>query len=144
MNILYLTWWLPYPLRTGLCVTNYNAIKQLAVNHEVSLVSFIDSTEELQYVPEMAKLCTDVTCVLREHKSMVRLKQVLGLLSPAPRSIFLARSRDMREAVARKLEQKKFDCAIADGISRSENSEAILRYDRLSRFRDMQRTVIFL
>ena len=120
MNILYLSWWLPYPLRTGLCVTNYNVIRQLAVNHEVSLVSFIDSKDELRYVPEMAKLCTDVTCVLRERKSMLPLRHVLGLLSPAPRSILLARSREMREAVAHQLEQKRFDCAIADATTTLE------------------------
>ena len=117
MNILFLSWWLPYPLRTGSCVTNYNAIKQLAVNHDVSLVSFIDSEDELRYAPEMAKLCTDVTCVLRERKYMVPLKRLLGLLSPAPRSILLARSREMDRAVARKLEQKKFDCAIGDSTA---------------------------
>ena len=120
MNILYLSWWLPYPLRTGSCVTNYNTIKQLAANHEVSLVSFIDSEDELQYVPEMTKWCTDVTCVLREPKSMVPLKRALGLLSPAPRSILLARSREMRDAVVHKLEQKRFDCAIADGTTTLE------------------------
>jgi len=120
MNILYISWWLPYPLRTGSCVTNYNTIKQLAVNHQVSLVSFIDSEDELQYVPEMAKLCTDVTCVLRERKSMVPLKHVLGLLSTAPRSILLARSREMQGAVARKLEQKRFDCAISDATTTLE------------------------
>jgi len=120
MKILFVSWWLPYPLRTGSCVTNYNTIKQLAVNHEVSLVSFIDSEDELQYVPDMAKLCTDVTCVLRERKSMVRLKRALGLLSPAPRSILLARSTEMRGAIARKLDQKQFDCALVDGTTTLE------------------------
>jgi len=115
MNILYVSWWLPYPLRTGSCVTNYNTIKQLAKNHKISLVSFIDSQYELQYVPRMMELCTDVTCVLREEKPLLRLRRVLGLLAPSPRSVLVARSNDMSEAVARKVREKKFDCAITDG-----------------------------
>ena len=114
MKILYLTSWLPYPLRTGSCVTNYNTIKQLALNHEVSLLSFIDSEDELQFVPEMTKLCNDVTCVLREQKSMVRLKRALGFLSFAPRSTFIARSGEMHEAAARRVGEGKFDCAVLD------------------------------
>jgi len=114
MTILFLSSWLPYPLRTGSCVTNYNVIKQLAKQHEISLLSFIDSEDELRYVPAMTALCADVTCILREKPRVPWVRYKLGLLSPTPRSILLARSGEMFEAVQRKTAEKEFDCAIAD------------------------------
>ena len=114
MRILFLSSWLPYPLRTGSSVTNYNAIKQLANRHDISLVSFVDSQTDLQYAPAMAELCTDVTCVLREKSRAPRLKRTIGLLSPVPSSVFASKNSEMSEAVVRKVAEKEFDCAIAD------------------------------
>lgn len=120
MRILYLSSWLPYPLRTGSSVTNYNAIKQLANRHKISLVSFVDSQTDLQFAPAMAELCTDVTCVLRGKRSVPRLQRTLGLLSPVPSSVFVARDAEMFEVVARKTAEHKFDCAITDSTSTIE------------------------
>jgi glycosyltransferase involved in cell wall biosynthesis len=120
MRILFLSSWLPYPLRTGCSVTNYNAIKQLAKHHEISLLSFIDSQEDLQYVPKMAELCHHVTCVLRKRASMPRLRHGLALLSPTPRSIAVRRSLEMIAAVKQETGRKKFDCAVADGTNTIE------------------------
>jgi len=120
MKILFVSSWLPYPLRTGSSVTNYNAIKQLARHHDISLLSFIDSPEELQYVPKMAELCRDVTCVLRDQPSVPRLRHRLALLSPSPRSVVMRRSREMATAVRSKTSEKRFDCAVADATNTIE------------------------
>ncbi len=120
MKILYLSSWLPYPLYTGSSVTNYNAIKQLARHHDISLLSFIDSPEELQYVPKMAELCHDVTCVLRDQPWVPRLRHQLALLSPSPRSVVMHRSREMTNAIRSKTREKKFDCAVADATNTIE------------------------
>lgn len=117
MRILYLTSWFPYPLDTGSRVTNHHAIRQLSRHHEISLLSFIDGEEELQHLPAMANSCTDVTCVLRERQAMVRLKYTLGLLSSLPRSVLVARSKEMFEAVARIVIENDPDCAIVDNIA---------------------------
>jgi glycosyltransferase involved in cell wall biosynthesis len=131
MNILFLSSWLPYPLRTGSSVTNYNVIKELSRRHDISLLSFIDSEEELEYVPAMAKLCTNVACVLREQKSMVPLKHALGLLSKTPRSVVMARSHEMYEAASREMGRKKFDCAIADTTATIEYVLHASRFPRI-------------
>jgi hypothetical protein len=131
MRILFLSSWLPYPLRTGSSVTNYNAIKQLASRHEVSLVSFIDSEEDLQYAPAMAELCADLTCILREEGVMSRLTRTLGLLSRTPRSILVSKNREMFEAVARKSGKQEFDCLIADSVSAIEYALGVGQFPKI-------------
>jgi len=131
VNILFFTSWFPYPLRTGSSVTNYNVIKELSRRHDISLLSFIDSKDELKYVPTMAKLCKSVACVLREQKSMAPLKRVLSLLSKTPRSVVMARSPEMYEAVSREIERKKVDCAIADTTATIEYVLHARRFPRI-------------
>lgn len=131
MNILFLSSWLPYPLRTGSSVTNYNVIKELSRRHDISLLSFIDSEDELKYVPTMAELCTSVACVLRERKSMAPLKKVVSLLSKTPRSVVMERSPEMYEAVSREIERRKIDCAVADTTATIEYVLGASRFPRI-------------
>jgi glycosyltransferase involved in cell wall biosynthesis len=76
------TAYLPYPLEAGGRVRQYNLLKRLALQHEITLVSFVDSQEELKYVPVIKEFCAGVETVIREQ--------------PAPRSKTKTQDRCIR------------------------------------------------
>ena len=92
MKVLIITAFLPYPLNNGGRVRQYHMLKRLAqnYNHEIVLVSFIQSMDELVYLPILQSFCTRIETVLRK-KSMFsaqsisrfnfRKKQFLNLLN---------------------------------------------------------------
>ncbi len=90
IRILSVTAYLPYPLNAGGRVRQYNLLKRLAPEHETTLVSFVDSEEELQYVPIIKEFCADVVTVLRKqpatsHRTKMQDRCIrLGRLVGAP------------------------------------------------------------
>jgi sugar transferase (PEP-CTERM/EpsH1 system associated) len=66
MNILFLTSRFPYPPYRGDKLKIYNLIKQLAHRgHSVSLLSFVGSAQEEEYVPVLKKFCANIRTVRR-------------------------------------------------------------------------------
>lgn len=60
MKVLMLTPYLPYPLFSGGQVRLFNLIKNLSVEHEITLFSFIRKEGECEYLPELLKYCRKV------------------------------------------------------------------------------------
>jgi len=69
MKVLIITAFLPYPLDSGGRVRQYHVLKRLAqnYNHEIVLISFIESTDELVYLPILQSFCTGIETVLRKR-----------------------------------------------------------------------------
>lgn len=63
MKLLFLTSRFPYPPHRGDKLKIYNLIKQLSERHEITLMSFIQSKKELQYVPAMKEYCARIETV---------------------------------------------------------------------------------
>ena len=57
MKILAVTTKSPYPLNEGRALRTYNLLKQLARLHEVHLVSFVQSREEIDGLKAMNEFC---------------------------------------------------------------------------------------
>ncbi len=64
MKILFTATRLPYHPFRGDTLITYHRIQQLAQRHEVSLLSFIGSRQELDRVSEMAPYCAEIQTVL--------------------------------------------------------------------------------
>lgn len=71
MKVLIITAFLPYPLNNGCRVRQYHVLKRLAqnYNHEIVLISFIESTDELVYLPILQSFCTRIETVLRKKSN---------------------------------------------------------------------------
>jgi sugar transferase (PEP-CTERM/EpsH1 system associated) len=78
MRILFITDYLPYPLISGDRIRNYNLIRRIARQHQVSLVGFLQTPDEAGGVSHMQEFChrVEVVDLRRRH----RLARVPGLL----------------------------------------------------------------
>ena len=64
MRILFLTSRLPYPPNRGDRLRVFNFIRQLANQHEIYLISFIDNDEKYQHLNILEDYCQQIHTVL--------------------------------------------------------------------------------
>lgn len=76
-NLLLLTPFLPYPLKSGGQVKMYNTISRLSKDYNLILLSFIEREEQRKYVKELLNLCSRVEVVLRRPKPHLRFRKML-------------------------------------------------------------------
>src|SRR3989339_1286331 len=56
MNILFISAVFPYPLHSGGQIRIYNLLKRLSKKHSITLLSFIRSDKEKEYIKELSFL----------------------------------------------------------------------------------------
>ena len=100
MRILFLTSRFPYPPFRGDKLKIYNLIRELSGRHEVTLVSFIQNSEEEGLRPEMEKLCARVETV-KLPLAQSLLQCGLAFSGHTPFQVAYFRSRAMTETVER-------------------------------------------
>ena len=69
MRLLFLTPRLPYPPNRGGEIIIFNVLRQLSARHEIALVSFYDSPEELQHRASLERYCARIEMVRRPAKT---------------------------------------------------------------------------
>jgi len=79
MKILLVTSNLPYPLTTGGKIRVWHLLQQIAQRHEVTLLSLLDSADDIQFLPELQPYCTRVETVVKQRRRP-RGKLLLRLL----------------------------------------------------------------
>ncbi|MFH0863617.1 MAG: glycosyltransferase family 4 protein [Candidatus Gottesmanbacteria bacterium] len=67
MKILFLTPIFPWPLISGGQIRAYNLLKELAKNHQVTLVAYIRNENEKQYISQIQRICQQVYVIHRQH-----------------------------------------------------------------------------
>ncbi len=108
MKILLVSSYLPYPLFSGGNVRLYNVIKELSVNHSITLVCEIRDYQTQEDIKEVAKFCTEVITVPRKKQWSVQniLKTAASMYS------FLLighTSKEMKKKIVQLLIEKHFD-----------------------------------
>lgn len=63
MKILFLTPLLPYPPQGGDRIRTFNLLKDLGIKHEIWLLSFVESPDELRHVHALEKSCREIHTV---------------------------------------------------------------------------------
>ncbi len=76
MRILMLTPYLPYPPSSGGQIRSYNLIKQLSVDHQITLCSLIKSDGDKKYIDKLKPFCKEVFVFKRAEKPWT-LKNIL-------------------------------------------------------------------
>jgi len=94
MRILYITPFVPYPVR----VRSFNLIPRLAKRHDIHLLCLSWSAEEEARGAYFADICRSVQCV-RHHKARAALQCAAALASPTPLRMACFASARMRQAV---------------------------------------------
>jgi sugar transferase (PEP-CTERM/EpsH1 system associated) len=108
MKILFITPRFPYPPLKGDQVRSYNQIRILSQRHSITLLSFIENSEELNYVPMLRRLCSHIETV--ELGSLRSYLNVLwGIFSPLPLQIHYYYSPEMENRIRAVIENDGFD-----------------------------------
>jgi len=112
MKLLFIVPRFPYPLDKGDKLTVYNYLKYFSQRHSITLVTFIESEEELNYLPEIQPYCDDIKTV-KLNTLASNAKCALSLFSRAPLQVSYYASKKMRQCVMRTLQEEEFDLAYA-------------------------------
>jgi glycosyltransferase involved in cell wall biosynthesis len=115
MRILFLTPQLPYPPHQGTTIRNYNLIANLASRHEIHLLSFVRSQDEVDRATPLHQHCRSIEGVLAPRRSP--LKRFLSLfLSPLPDMALRLPSAEFRTKLSACLKHERFDVVQIEGI----------------------------
>jgi len=108
MKILYTTARFPYPPLRGDQLVPYFRIQQLARKHEITLLSFVEGPEEMEYVRHLKPHCAEVhTVPLPRWRSYASMP--MGALSPLPLQVLYYSSREYQRKLREILASRKFD-----------------------------------
>ncbi len=80
MRVLKITDSFPYPPDTGGKIRVWHLLKEVAQHHEVTLLSLLDSADELRFLPEMQQQC-DIhveTVIKQRNRSKVKVLRNLS------------------------------------------------------------------
>jgi len=115
MRILFLTPQLPYPPHQGTTIRNYNLIANLAPRHEIHLLSFVRSQDEVDKAIPLHQHCRSIEAALTPRRSP--LKRFLSLfLSPLPDMALRLPSAQFHTKLGAALRRVPFDVVQIEGI----------------------------
>jgi len=116
MNILCITAWFPYPPDNGARSRLYHLLRELGGRHCLDLLSFVRLGEEKPDARALGVPCRLLGAVPFRMSSPLRLRALLGLLSPHPRSLLNTYSAAMDALVHQALERRRYDVVLASEI----------------------------
>src|SRR6185437_10944274 len=108
MKILYTTARFPYPPLRGDQLVPYFRIKQLSRKHQITLLSFVESSRDVEHIHALKPYCAEIHTVhLSKWQSYARLSK--GALSPLPLQVLYYSSREYELRLQQILSKQKFD-----------------------------------
>lgn len=113
MKILMLTPYLPYPLHSGGQIRSYNLLKNLSRKHQITLFSFIRSSEERKHLGKLKKFCAKVE-VFQRRPAWDPINIFLAALTPYPFLVAIYLSFSVRRAIKRELSFGNYDLIHAE------------------------------
>ncbi|MDE2433090.1 MAG: glycosyltransferase [Burkholderiales bacterium] len=126
MKILVMTTKSPYPLFEGRALRTYNLIKQAAEHHEIHLLSFVQTQEDLEGIEHMRQICSVVEyekLYFDESRRDILKDAVAELFSRAPLPVVKYRTAAMREKLRRLIVENRYDLIHLDMLHLAEYVE---------------------
>jgi len=108
MKILFLSPFLPLSLSSGGRIRTYNWLRFLGKKYEIHLISFIESEDELKYIPELKNYCSRIETVLRRPVRGFKIK-FFYLFGKMPYYIRQFYSVSMERTIKDSLENNGYD-----------------------------------
>jgi glycosyltransferase involved in cell wall biosynthesis len=116
MKVLFLSRWYPYPPDNGAKIRIYNLIKQLALRHQVDLISYCESGITDEQKTAMSTVCQRVDTVVYVPFKPNGIRALVGLFNPLPRSVVDTFNQQMQDKINQAVLQEKYDLVIASQI----------------------------
>lgn len=138
MRILVVTDQLPYPLITGARVRIHNMLRRLAGRHEFWLASLIDSTGDLDVLPQVSSYAQVVTGSREKMRPVAHLPGLVRYgLAGVPLELKFEYSKLLAQGIRRLVARVPFD------IIQFEPSKMALYLDTTLRARPHKRLMVF-
>jgi sugar transferase (PEP-CTERM/EpsH1 system associated) len=111
MRILSITDSLPYPMISGDRIRNYNLLRRVASQHEVSLVAFLETPEDIEGVPHLQQFCARIeTANFQNRSRMAKIPGLLGYaLAGKPPELRLLHSEELMSKIRQLVSRMEFD-----------------------------------
>jgi glycosyltransferase involved in cell wall biosynthesis len=122
LRILLLTQVVPAPPDSGPKIKTHNVLRYLAERHEVHLVSFVRSMDEVAHASTLVSLCRGGVTTVPLARSRWRDAGYLARSLVTGRPFLIERDdvAAMRTAIARLLSRQQFDAVHADQLSMAQ------------------------
>jgi sugar transferase (PEP-CTERM/EpsH1 system associated) len=114
-KILFLTSQLPYPPHQGGAIRTYNMIVNLAPRHEIHLLSFVHSPDDVERAAPLRPYCQTIEVVPVPRRSSLK-RLLTTLFSPLPDMALRLPSAEFRHKLAVRLESEHFDVVQVESI----------------------------
>jgi len=117
MKILVITTKSPYPLNEGRALRTYNLIREMARQHELHLISFVQDALDVNGIDHMRSICKSVTAVplyLGWRKAKLAVDLALELVRPEPVAILKYQDRAMAAAIRQAMQTHAYDLVHLD------------------------------
>ncbi|MBT9175394.1 MAG: Phosphatidyl-myo-inositol mannosyltransferase [candidate division WS2 bacterium] len=108
MKILFVTARFPYPLVKGDKIIPYYRLKHFSRKHEITLLSFSDKDEDINYLKEVSQFCKEVHLVPLKKKE-VFLNLITCGLSNTPLQVLYYQSKAFKSKIETLLKDNKYD-----------------------------------
>ncbi len=120
-KILFLTQVLPYPAHSGAKIRAYYVLRQLALQHEVTLLSFVREDDKPEALKHLEDICGSVYTVPM-HRSLLRNVRAGVKAMFTGQSVIIVRDAmpEMRRAIHCLLTAQSFDVIHADQTSMAQ------------------------
>ena len=106
MNILFVTYDIPWPLDAGGKIRAYNMLRMLSEHHQLTLITYYRYEEQLKRLNAISPLCSRIVTVRRRNVwNPFTAAYLLSLPFPAA----LYASISSRQAVASELQHRRYD-----------------------------------
>ena len=116
MRILFLSGWYPDPPDNGSKLRIINLLRGLAQRHDVSLLSFSETSRPVLAGSELFSLCREVQVAPAIQFAPRSWRARLGFFSLTPRSVVATYSREMEQRVRAMLRKSRYDLVIASQL----------------------------
>jgi sugar transferase (PEP-CTERM/EpsH1 system associated) len=118
-KLLFLTPDLPYPPHQGAAIRTYNLIKNLAPDHEVHLLSFVQGEDESQRLEALSPYCGSVTTIPAPSRSAGR-RALSVLFSPRPDMALRLPSIEFENQLRICLSRERFEFVQVEAIEMAQ------------------------
>jgi len=120
MKILFLSGWYPYPPINGAKIRIHNLIRQLAIQHEVSLLSFVKTisiSEAQASIPLLKKHCNTVEIISPKPYDPRSQSAFRGYFSALPRSLYQTYDPETNLRINSMINSGAYDVVIASEVN---------------------------
>lgn len=113
IKLLIISMTFPYPLKSGGKIRIYNLTKNLSNLCDITLLSFVDSPQDLIYISQLSQFCKDIQVVLLRpniaSKFIRIMKNIALVLKGWPLEVIIKYHPKMFTKLSKVLEKNDFD-----------------------------------